>query len=268
MTDIIFLGTAGDDYVASKCLRNSGGIRIHLGDLQLHIDPGPNALCTCKSCQSNLRQTTAVICTSNKLIRCNDVNAVISAMTYHGEDINGVLVAVKSIIDGTSSEHPILLSSLKKCVEKIIIAQEGKKIGIENVDIQFVASSNSEETLGMKMLFPDVVIGYPSDTAYSDKIAREFENCDILILNVPLASGLKHGSMMSIDDAIKFTSIVKPQLVVLTGFGKSMLDNDPMVEARKVHQETGCEVLAATDGLVLSPSNYSTRSKQRSLKSF
>ena len=44
MTKITFLGTGGDNYIISKCIRNASGIVIEYNDLQLHIDPGPNSL--------------------------------------------------------------------------------------------------------------------------------------------------------------------------------------------------------------------------------
>ena len=265
MTKITFLGTGGDNYLIGKCLRNSGGIVIQNGNLQFHIDPGPNSIMMAKNTGINVRETTAVICTNPKLLHCADLNSVIYAMTYGGMDIKGVLVTTKPILEGTDKEIPLLLNSSRDSVEKIILADSEKRIGIENVDIQFHATTNPN-VVGMKIFMPDVIIGYSSDTAYSETIANQYRKVDILILNVLNPTGVKEHGEMSTDDAIKFIQKVRPQLTIFTGFGKAMLEQDPILEARRAHNETGCQVLAAIDGQTVSPASYSAGSKQKRLK--
>lgn len=266
MTKITFLGTGGDYYLVSKGIRNASGIVVQTDELQFFIDPGPNALLMAKNTNINPRATTAIICTSNKLIRCNDANALISAMTYEGMDVKGVLVGTKTLIEGNEEELPMIHNRSKKFVERIIEAEPDKKIGIEEVDIQFIEANDSYDTVGMKMLLPDVVVGYASDTSYNERIALQYKKVDILILNVHNPSGVKEQYQMSTDDAIKFIKKSKPQLAILTGFSKNMLEQDPLLEARKVHSETGCQVMAAIDGQTISPASYSAKSKQRRLK--
>ena len=268
MTKITFLGTGGDNYVISKCIRNSSGIVVEYGDIQFHIDPGPNSLLMAKNNGINLRATTAIICTTPKISHCNDVNAVISAMTYNGVDVKGVLVGTKTLVNGDEQNKPFLQDFFMNCVEKVIVVGPDKKIGIESVDIHFLEAEDYCDTVGLKMYLPDLVIGYPSDTSYSDKIAKQYEGSDILILNVVNPSGVKAKHQMSTDGAIKFINKVKPQLAILTHFGKAMLEEDPIVEARIIHRATGCQVLAAVDGQSISPSSYSANAKQKSLKNY
>jgi len=268
MTTITFLGTGGDNYVISKCIRNSGGIIINHGDVQLHIDPGPNALLTAKNNNINIRGSTAVICTSPKISHCNDVNAVISAMTYNGADVKGVVVGTKTLIKGDEQNMPLLQRFFKDCVEKVMIAEPEKKIGIEEVDIVFCETTDYCENVGMKIYMPDVTIGYSSDTSYSDRVAKQYEKSDILILNVPNPSGVNKKFKMSTDDAIKFIKKVKPQLAIMTHFSKEMLEQDPLLEARRVHAATGCQVMAAVDGQSISPVSYAAEGKQKQLKHF
>ncbi|MDP6600597.1 MAG: MBL fold metallo-hydrolase, partial [Candidatus Woesearchaeota archaeon] len=85
-SSIIFLGTGGDSYVVGKQLRASGGIILQINDDQYHIDPGPGALVMAKETGVNLRANTALFVTHNHLNHCNDINAVIDAMTYGGFD--------------------------------------------------------------------------------------------------------------------------------------------------------------------------------------
>ena len=267
MTSLTFLGTGGDSYTVTRCIRHASGLVIQHEDVMFHIDPGPNALHGLRVHNLNVRAVTAVLCTSSKLISSHDVNAVVAGMTYEGMDITGVIVGTSQLLHGLDGEAPRLWKQSQESVERVLVAEPEKRIGIEAVDIQFCESS-SDDVVGLKMYFPDMVIGYPGDTGYTDKIARQYESCDVLILHVQNPSGVKDKHHMSTDDAIKFVTKVKPQLAVLTRFGKAMLEQDPVIEARKIHLETGVQVIAAMDGQVISPASYSAQGKQRQLKGF
>jgi ribonuclease BN (tRNA processing enzyme) len=268
MTKITFLGTGGDVHVISKCIRNSGGIIIQHDDLQFHLDPGPNSTLMAKSAGINTRATTAIICTSPKISHANDINCLISGMTYNGADIKGVLIATKTLIEGTENTHPLLQNFFRSCVEKIIIAEPEKRIGIEYVDMQFVSAEDYCDTIGIIFFMPDLTLGYSSDTSYSDKIAKQYEGCDILILNIQLPFGAKEKYKMSSDDAVKFINKVQPKLAIITHFGKDLIQKDPKEEARQIHKLTGCQVMAADDLQSIAPTNYSAKSKQQRLKKY
>ncbi len=268
MTKIYFLGTGGDSYVISKCIRNSGGIVIQHDDLQFHIDPGPNSLHMAKKSGINIRATTAVVCTSPKITHCNDINALISGMTYNGVDVKGVIVGTRTMVEGDENNTPLLQDFFKNCVERVIVAESGKKIGIETADIIFCETTDYCDSVGMMIHMPDLNIGYTSDTSYSDKIAKQYLKSDILILNVQNPFGVNSKYKMSSDDAIKFVDKVKPQLAILTHFGKEMLEKDPLLQARQIHAATGVQIMAVTDGQAISPTSYSAKGKQRQLKQF
>jgi ribonuclease BN (tRNA processing enzyme) len=268
MTSITFLGTGGDSYVISKCIRNSGGIIIKNEHVQFHIDPGPNSLLTAKNNSINLRETTAIICTSPKISHSNDVNAVISGMTYNGVDVKGVLVGTKTLIEGNENNTPFLQDFFKHCVERVIIAESDKKIGIENIDIHFCMANDYCDTVGVKLFMPDLVIGYTSDTSYSEAIAKQYDNCDILIMNIQNPFGARQKNNLCSDDAVKFIKRIKPKLAIITHFGKLMLEQDPLLEAREIHALTGVQVMSAVDGQSISPVSYSAQGKQRQLKQF
>ncbi|MFT4304267.1 MAG: MBL fold metallo-hydrolase [Candidatus Woesearchaeota archaeon] len=268
MTSITFLGTGGDIYVISKCIRNSSGIVIRHEDLQFVIDPGPNTLLTARNNNINLRATTAVICTSPKLMMSNDINATIAAMTYNGEDVHGVVVAPKTLVEGNQLNQPLLRQFYKGCVERVIIAEPEKKIGIENVDIHFKETTLGSDNVGLILIMSDIKIGYTSTTGYNERIAKQYDGCDVLIMHIQNPSGMQEKNRMSSDDAIKFINKVKPQLAIITHFGKSMLENDSIQEARFIHSKTDCQVLAAVDGQTISPVSYDAKGKQKNLKQF
>jgi len=268
MTSITFLGTGGDIFVTSKGHRNAAGIIIKHEDMQFHIDPGPNSLSALAGAGINVRETTAIICTSPKVSQANDVNALVSAMTYNGLDIKGVVVGTKTVVEGNEDTVPFLQPFFAKQVERVITVEAEKKIGIEQADIYFTEATDYTDTVGFILQMPDVVIGYSSDTSYSERIAKQYQKCDILILNVqnPRNKKLKH--TMSTEDAIKFAKKINPSLLVITRFGKDMLDADPLIEAREIHRETHIQVLAAQEGQIIAPSSYSAQGKQKQLKGF
>ena len=268
MTEIAFLGTGGDTYVISRGIRQSGCIVIKHNNMQLVIDPGVGTLQSARRCDISLRATTAVICTSSQLHYANDLNAVITSMTYDGSDITGVVVGTPKTVEQSEHVVPWLRKPFSEYIERVMVALPDKKIGIEDADIYFNPIIGDEDAVGMKIVLPDVTIGYTPDTGYAERIATLYEGCDILILSVPLAAGMQSKSMLSSVDAIKFIQRVKPKLAILTRFGKSMLENDPLQEARQIHSETGVQVLAASDGQIISPSSYSAKGSQQRLKKY
>jgi len=263
VSKIIFLGTAGDSFVYGRQVRNSGGIVIKTGGYQLFIDPGPGALLRAKICGVNPRETTVVIATHCHTNHVSELNAVIGAMSYNGLDRLGVVIANKTVVEGNI---PVLPEFYKKCVERVISLKEGQKVGIENLEIHALkAMHDDSEAIGLKLFTPDFVMCYTGDTGYNKDLIEQYRQCDILVLNIVHASGEKSDINLSSDDAVRIISAVKPQLAIITHFGKSMIKADPMMEARRIQKETGVQVIAANDGMVLSPNYYSAEMKQKRL---
>ena len=130
---IIFLGTSGDDFITSKQIRASGGIILQTEGYQFHIDPGPGALVQAKEYNVNLRENTVVLVSHAHINHCNDVNAVLAAMSHNKLDIKGVLIANDTLINGDEENKPYITEFHKKCVERIIAAKPGQRIGIEDI---------------------------------------------------------------------------------------------------------------------------------------
>lgn len=266
VSKIIFLGTAGDSFVYGRQVRNSGGIVIKTGNYQFFIDPGPGALLRAKTCGVNPRETIAVVATHCHVNHASDLNAIIGAMSYNGMDRLGVVIANKSVVEGSENNIQILSEFHKSCIEKVIVLKEGQKVGIENMEIRALKALHDDpNAIGLKIFTPDFVLCCTGDTRYNKELLEQYKQCDILIANTVHASGEKSENNLSSDDVIKIIRAVKPQLAVITHFGKSMLKADPMMEARRIQKETGVQVIAATDGMVLSPNYYSAEMKQKRL---
>lgn len=267
MSKIIFLGTAGDSVVAGKQIRESGGLIVQTGEIQLHIDPGPGAVVGSIKNGINPRANTAVLVSNSNLLNSNDVNAVIDAMTYGGEDKTGVLVANNTLVNGEGELNPYLTKFYEGCLERVIILDKGKKLGIEDVEIHAMPALNSDpNAMGFKIFTSEFVLGYSSDTKYSKDVAEAYKGSDILVLNVSLPSGEKSENSMNSDDAVKFIELVKPNLAIITHFGIKMIKSDPLYEGREIQKKTDVQILAAKDGMTLQPDSYDAESKQKRLK--
>lgn len=267
--NIIFLGTAGDSQVSGKQVRASGGIIIQIGELQFHLNPGPGSLVRAAQYGVNLRANTAIFVTNSNLLNCNDVNAVIDAMTYGGMDKNGLLVANKTVVQGDEKHSPFLNRSQASCVERIIMLTKGQKMAIEEVEIHALpAETTDENAIGLKFLAPDFTLVYSSDTKYSKDIVEQYKGADILLLNVNLPGNERSDESLSSDDAKKIIKEVNPKLAILTNFGMKMIKADPLYEGRMIQKDTDIQVIVAKDGMTISPGSYAANSNQKRLNTY
>ena len=257
MSTITFLGTAGSMAVATRQLRASGGIVLRIDDVQFHLDPGPGALVKAREFGVSANQTTAVLVSHNHLNHCNDLNAVIEAMTHAGLEHRGVILASKSVVQATENSYPILTKYHQNLVEKIIPLEKNHKVGIELIEIHALAADHTDATaIGFKFFCPKFTLGYTGDTALTPELAEQLSGTDILILNVPYPGNKAEGKNLDTESAIKIVSAVRPRVAIMTHFGLEMLKADPLNEAREVQRITGVQTIAAKDGLSIVAEGY------------
>ena len=269
IASIIFLGTGGDPFVVGKQLRASGGIILQVNDNQFHIDPGPGSLIMSKECGVNLRANTAVLVSHNHLYHCNDINAVIDAMTYSGFDKKGVLIANSTVVNGTEKYPASLMPYYRECLERFIVLAPGQRVGINDVEILALNAKHSEPaTIGFKFFTPQFTLSYSSDTKYSAEVAEGYKNSNVLILNITNPGKGESGDSLCVEDAVKIIKAVNPRLAIITHFGIKMLEADPLYVAREIQKETGVQIIAAKDGMVINPVSYSVDQGQRTLQGF
>jgi len=269
---ILFLGTGGDSAVVGRMRRAAGGIIVHVDGFQFHIDPGPGALVKAKEYGINLRENTCILVSHGHLNHNSDLNAVISAMTYNGLDRKGVIIASKSVVEGTPGPRPIspvLATFFKNCVERVIMVHKGQKVGIESIEIHTLETYHNDETaIGFKMYTPSFTLAYSADTGYSPEFADQYENVDILILNCVHPGDVKSKYNLTAESVEKLIIKSKPRLCILTHFGNKFLDEDPIYQAREIQKKTGVQVIAAVDGLEIEPTSYAANAKQKTLSTY
>ncbi len=257
MSRIIFLGTAGSPAVVSRQLCASGGIIVQVEDLQFHLDPGPGALVKAKEYGVNLHHTTAVLVSHNHINHCNDLNAVVDAMTHGGIEQRGIVLASKSVLQASEENNPILTKHHQKLPERIIPIEQNHKIGIELVQINALPVKHTDpHAVGFKLFCPKFTLAYTGDTILTDELMESLTGTDILIMNVPFPGKEGKGLNLDTESAIKIVSKVRPRVAIITHFGLEMLKADPLQQAREIQRLTGVQTIAARDGLSLAAGGY------------
>src|SRR3989338_4055371 len=257
MSKITFLGTAGSSAVASKQLRSSGGIILEVEDLQFHIDPGPGSLLKAKEYGVSLKHTIAVFESNNHINHCNDLNAVVDAMTHGGIEHRGVVMGSKSVLQSQEDSHPFLTKYHQNLLEKVIPLEKNHKVGIDLIEMNALPASHTDKTaVGFKLFCPRFTVSYSGDTELTKELIEGLMGSDVLILNVPYPGDKAQGKNLDANSALQIISKVQPRLAIITHFGLEMLKADPLEEARQIHRATGVPTIAATDGLVITPESF------------
>ena len=263
---IIFSGTGGGRIVLSNQLRSTAGIILKLNDTILYLDPGPGALAKLPKFKINPTNISALLVSHAHQDQAGDLNNMIDAMTMGGIKKKGTLLTSKSVIEGLEDDHPTLLNFHKSHLNEFLILNPGDSHKLGNIEITATKTKHSDlSCIGFKIKTDKVTISYTGDTQYFKGIEKEYEDSDILILcnqrpyNAPLKGALHS------NDSVKIIGKVKPKLAILTQFGMKILQTNPIYEARRMNKETGINVIAAEDNLIIDALNYSKSLRQRTL---
>jgi len=268
-SSITFLGTGGDATVIGRHLRSSGGFVVTYGDNQFHIDPGTGALVKAFEHGINPRATTALLVSHAHINHSNDTNAMISAMSYGGFDKKGVLIANRTVIEGTQEILPCITKYHRECLERVVMLDEGQRVGINEIEIIALKARHSEpNTIGFKILTPEFTIAYSSDTKFFQEMAEEYKNSSIIILNVvsPIRNNSRHN--LCSEDAVQIIKSTKPQLAIIQHFGIEMIKSDPLYIIREMQKQTGVHIIAAKDGMCINPLSHSADRGQKTLRAY
>ena len=246
-----FLGTAGARVVVFKQLRASGGIWVSLNGVNLLIDPGPGTLVRALSARPRLDplQLDGILLTHRHLDHSADVNVMIEAMTEGGWRKRGVLFAPEDALE----DDPVVLRYLRGFLEGIEVLREGGEYHLKGLSF-FVPLRHRHpgETYGVFLIEPKR-IAFITDTLFFPQLIDAYQGAEVLVINVVRAGERKdHIQHLTLSDAEALIEGIRPQRAILTHFGMTMLQAKPWEVAERLTQRTGCEVLAARDGMSVS----------------
>lgn len=247
MDFIKFLGTAGARFAVTRQIRKTGGIWISLDNTQILIDPGPGSLVRCLSSKPTLnpQDLDAIILSHRHIDHSNDINIMIEAMTNGGHNKKGIVFAPSDALD----DDPVVLYHFRDHVRKIIPLTENGSYQINSVSISTpIRHIHDVETYGFTINGSSCTISYIADTKYFEGLERYYPS-DVLIINVVLRTPMEYINHLSIDDVERIVSEIQPKKTILTHFGLTMIREKPWVMAETLSKKTGCDVIAATDGL-------------------
>ncbi|MGB9748415.1 MAG: MBL fold metallo-hydrolase [Candidatus Woesearchaeota archaeon] len=262
MVQLIFLGTAGDSVVFGKQLRASGGIVLKIGNYQFHLDPGPGALARASQNGIDVLKSNFILVSHNHLNHCNDLNALIDALTLGGIDKKGYLISTNSVINGSDNEKPVLTNFHKESLIKYMVLEPGRKVGIDDIEIIATKTKHTTENIGFKIITPKIIVSYLSDTEYFKELETEHSDANVLILNVVKPNSIKQKGNLNSEDACRIIESIRPNLAIITHFGIEMLKENPLTEARNIAKKTSTNVMAAKDGMSINLDEYAPNHMQ------
>ena len=244
-----FLGTAGARFVMIKQLRHSGGIWVSSKGTQVLIDPGPGSLVRCLASRPKLEPAalSGIILTHRHIDHSNDINVMIEAMTEGGFKKRGKVFCPQDALKG----DPVIFEYLRGFVEKIEILKKRTKYQVGSFAFESsMRHIHPSQTYGLKFSLNNRSVGLMTDTRAFDAL-RDFYKVHTLIMSVVFPERRPTIDHLSLEEARELAKLLKPKRLILTHFGMRMLAAKPYVQAQKLEQELGIEVIAATDGMTI-----------------
>ncbi len=248
MSEIIFLGTAGARYVVAKQLRASAGTLIKIEDSYLLLDPGPGTLVYLAKRKIPLQKINTILVSHQHLDHSADLNVMVDAITEGGFKKRGTVFLTESSL----KEH-ILLPYLQPFLHQLEILKP--YTFFENPPFKFKTScelKHTAENYGFLFYLPEgKTLGFLTDTAYFEELSEEFKDTQILVINTVRYTPKEGVLHMSIPDVKKLLTKIKPETVILTHFGMTMLKANPFKVAKDLSKELNLNIIAAYDGMKL-----------------
>ncbi|NWF54262.1 MAG: MBL fold metallo-hydrolase [Syntrophaceae bacterium] len=248
---IKFIGTAGARFVVARQLRSSGGLWLSFQGVNLYMDPGPGALVRVLTANPPLDPTTldGILLSHKHLDHSGDINAMIEAMTEGGYRRRGVLFAPEEALE----EDPVILRYIRSYLGKIEILRKHETYSLG--DLHFSTAGRHRhpvETYGFNFHLPRATVSCITDAKFHSDLISQYPG-EVLLLNVVLLAELPDRQIdhLTLEDVKIILKETRAQKVILTHFGTRMLEANPSKLAQRLSEESGKEVIAATDGMVL-----------------
>ncbi|MFZ3059770.1 MAG: MBL fold metallo-hydrolase [Candidatus Methanoperedens sp.] len=255
MSSVTFLGTGGGRMVVLNQLRKSGGFWLKLDNVNILQDPGPGSLVMVHQLRLKPRDLDAIMLSHRHIDHSNDVNVITEAMTGGGFQPRGRLIVPADCLNS----DPVVLQYVRPFVE-IIEMKKGIDITLGDIKIEFpIQTMHPVETYGTIYSFKEGRLGYIPDTEYFPELAGAYKGVDFLIINVVRMKTDKRIRHLNMDEAAKLIDEIRPKRAILTHFGLQVLKASPELQARRISENTGVNVIAAHDGMSVTFENKVTK---------
>ena len=250
---IRFLGTAGARFVMITQARSSAGALYDVGGFRLLVDPGPGCLVRCHRSRPKIdpSRLDAILLTHGHLDHGGDANVMIEAMTQGGHRRQGTLFAPAEALE----DDPIVLRYVRGYLGALEVLAEGKswQLAPDLTLTTPVRHRHGAETYGFRLATPALRVSHIADTLYFPELAGHYAPCDVLVVHVVLyeIDPERKKRILHLDaaDATRLIREVAPRVAVITHFGMNMLRAKPWEVAAKMADDTGIQVVAASDGM-------------------
>ncbi|MHA1748672.1 MAG: hypothetical protein ACTSYF_08550, partial [Promethearchaeota archaeon] len=166
----------------------------------------------------------------------------------------GTLITTNDVIKYISKYHLNML-------ERIVIFKPGDELAYKGVKITATKVIHSKDTegFGVKFYLKDYTIGFTSDTMVFDGFSEQFNDVDILVLNLLRPNSVTCKRHLCTDEVIPYLKMMEPKLkaLIITHFGAYMdspfsRKNFVPSQVQKFKEKTNLRyVRAAKDGLKL-----------------
>ncbi|MGV8087234.1 MAG: hypothetical protein ACP5N1_06410 [Candidatus Woesearchaeota archaeon] len=263
---ISILGTVSEISALSSN-RTSAGIILEVDNNQIVIDPGIGTITQSSQSNIELDKTTLILVSNTNISYCNDINAIIE----HA-DKNIHLICSKELLKHDDS---ILTLSHAKSLKIISLDKdEIKQTNIKNLDIE--AQYNKSDAISYKITTSKYILGYISQAKYSKQFVESFKDSNILIINFATITHEKNSKYLDMEEITELIREINPELVILNGFSKKIIESDPLDLSRKIKKELQkdktklmqTQILPAKELMIINPDTYNIKLKQKNLKGF
>ena len=258
---IKFLGTAGARFVVLKQLRSSAGTFLSMNGQGIILDPGPGTLVRCASSRPKIegKGIDAIILSHRHIDHSTDVNVLVELMTDGGFTKRGALFATEEALEG---DDPVLLRYVRQFVERIEILKPDTEYRLGELRFRTHGRHHhTTETYGFTFSSQEGPVSFIVDTSFFPELCEWYAGSAVLVLNMVRMTPHPSDKVMHLcyDDARTLLSNIRPRLAIITHFGMTVIKAKPWEVARKLSDETGVEVIAASDGKTV---NLAPREKE------
>ncbi|MCS6957225.1 MAG: MBL fold metallo-hydrolase [Aquificaceae bacterium] len=245
MDRVVFLGTAGGRASVFRFLRRAGGFLLWLSGDIVHVDPGPGAFVYLHQLGVDPRSLDLVVLSHIHLDHSSDVNAVIESATDGGKLRQVALFAPESAFEG---KNRVVLPFIRERLAKEGFLREGEELRYKNISVKAVMKHTHHNTETYALLFNNRVL-YVSCALYEDRMLQAYpKGIDLMIINTTLYRKTKPIDHLTVEDAEKLISHLRPKQVVLTHFGYELLtQHEPRLVAMDLSKKYGISVIPAED---------------------